>query len=271
VEAVTSVLIARAHTERGLPRMVTLSLMAHVMFGIWLILAAPYMKSASEQEIRPVMTISLGGAPGPRAGGMTMMGRPIQSTASLPAVPRPAPIRETITKPPAMTIPAPTTTPVKPPKPRASAAEAIPTKQIRPEAAPPTQTAATATAAAAAAATGEPRGMGFGGLSTGGGMGSGSFLEVQNFCCPDYLVTMLQIIQSNWRARQEVPGETIVVFRIQRDGRVTDIELEKSSGYPALDLTAQRALFDTRKVPTLPSAFPDDHLIIHLRFDYTRR
>lgn len=271
MDAVTSVLIERVDVERGLPRMVTLSLMAHVVLGTWLILAAPYMKSASEQEIRPLMTISLGGAPGPRAGGMTMMGRPIQSTASLPAIPKPAPIRETITKPPAMTIAEPTARPVKPPKPRASAAEAIPTKQVRPEAAPSTQTAATATAAAAAAATGEPRGMGFGGLSTGGGMGSGSFLEVQNFCCPDYLVTMLQIIQSNWRARQEVPGETIVVFRIQRDGRVTDIELEKSSGYPALDLTAQRALFDTRKVPTLPSAFPDDHLTVHLRFDYTRR
>jgi TonB family protein len=216
------------------------------------------------------MTISLGGTAGPTSGGMTMMGRPVQSSAPLPDVPRPAPIREQSAKP-AMTIPTPSARPVTPAKPRATAAEAIPTKQARPEPAPPTQTAATATAAAAAGALAEPRGMGFGGLTTGGGMGSGSFLEVANFCCPDYLVTMLQVIQNNWRARQEVAGETIVVFRIQRDGRVTDIELEKSSGYTALDLTAQRALFDTRKVPPLPSAFPDDHLTVHLRFDYTKR
>ena len=42
-------------------------------------------------------------------------------------------------------------------------------------------------------------------------------------------------------------GEAVVVFRIQRDGRLTDIELERSSGYPALDLTAQRALFLTQR------------------------
>ena len=99
-------------------------------------------------------------------------------------------------------------------------------------------------------------------------MGAGSYLDVQNFCCPDYLVTMLQLIQGNWNARQQVSGETMVMFRIQRDGRLTDIELERSSGYPALDLTAQRALFLTQRVPPLPSAFPDDHLTVHLRFEY---
>jgi len=91
-------------------------------------------------------------------------------------------------------------------------------------------------AAAAAPAAGPPggesldpnRGMGFGGLSTGGGLGTGSYLDVKNFCCPDYLVTMLQLIQSNWRAQQQVVGEAMVVFRIQRDGRLTEIELERS-------------------------------------------
>ena len=165
-------------------------------------------------------------------------------------------------------MPAPVVKPTRPSKPRPTAAEAIPTRDIRPAPAAPTQTAATATAAAV---TGEPRGLGFGGLSTGGGAGTGSFLEVQNFCCPDYLVTMQQLIQGNWRPRQEVGGETMVAFRIQRDGRLTDIELEKSSGYVALDLEAQRALFNTRKLPPLPSAFPEDTLKVHLRFEYTRR
>ena len=114
------------------------------------------------------------------------------------------------------------------------------------------------------------QGLGFGGLSTGGGTGAGGYLDVANFCCPDYLVTMLQLVQSNWMARQEVSGETLVEFRIQRDGRLTDIELEKSSGYAALDLTAQRALFMTQRLPPLPSAFPDDHLTVHLRFPYQR-
>jgi len=113
-------------------------------------------------------------------------------------------------------------------------------------------------------------GMGFGGLSTGGGFGSGSYLDVKNFCCPDYLVTMIQLIKGNWSARQQVAGVAMVIFRIQRDGRLTDIELERSSGFPALDLTAQRALFVTQKLPPLPAAFPDDHLTVHLNFEYTR-
>ena len=144
-----------------------------------------------------------------------------------------------------------------------------------PAAVSPEQAAAAAGPQAADAARRQPdvnpnRGMGFGGLSTGGGVGSGSYLDVANFCCPDYLVTMLQLVQGNWSARQAVGGEALVVFRIQRDGRLTDIELERSSGFPALDLTAQRALFLTQRVPPLPSAFPDDHLTVHLRFEYRR-
>jgi TonB family protein len=151
----------------------------------------------------------------------------------------------------------------------------------KPVKAPPKSARAGAEATAAEAAPAAPgapggeafnpnRGMGFGGLSTGGGMGAGSYLDVKNFCCPDYLVTMLQLIQSRWDARQQVSGESVVVFRIQRDGRLTDIELERSSGFPALDLTSQRALFLTQRVPPLPSAFPDDHLTVHLRFEYRR-
>jgi TonB family protein len=83
-------------------------------------------------------------------------------------------------------------------------------------------------------------------------------------------VTMLQLVQANWYARQEVAGETIVKFRILRDGRLTEIELEKSSGYAALDLMAQRALFNTQRLPPLPAAFPEAHLTVHLRFPYQR-
>jgi len=171
-----------------------------------------------------------------------------------PVVPPPAAAK------PAMTLPTSTRPAKSPPKPAKPAASGV------------------ATAAPAAPAAGAPggealnpnRGMGFGGLSTGGGMGAGSYLDVKNFCCPDYLVTMLQLIQSRWDARQQVSGEAVVVFRIQRDGRLTDIELERSSGFPALDLTSQRALFLTQRVPPLPSAFPDDHLTVHLRFEYRR-
>ncbi len=233
---------------------------------IVIVVAAPVIRGgAREPDLRDVMTISLGGAPGPNAGGMTMMGSPAPPPAA-PAVraePKKAvPMAVPAAKAPAMTLPS-SSRPVK---------AAPKTPAAPPDGAP---RAGTATPAPGPAAGAQPafdpnRGMGFGGLSTGGGLGSGSYLDVANFCCPDYLVTMLQLVQSNWGARQQVGGEALVVFRIQRDGRLTDIELERSSGFPALDLTAQRALFLTQKVPPLPPAFPDDHLTVHLRFEYRR-
>jgi TonB family protein len=81
---------------------------------------------------------------------------------------------------------------------------------------------------------------------------------------------MLQFVQRNWDKRQGIAGETQLKFLIQRDGRITGIELERSSGYAPLDLSAQRALFMTQRVQPLPAAFPDDHLTIHLRFEYQR-
>ena len=268
MEAVTSVLLERAHHERGLPRMVTASLAAHAVLIAALFVMPTITGRTSERDIRTVMTISLGGAPGPTAGGMTMMGRPLQTTAPLADARRPAPLRPPAAAPPAMTLPKIAAAPVKaPPKPRAAAADA---SAARMAAAAQPVVASGPPPGGAAAIPDPARGMGFGGLSTGGSPGGGSYLDVANFCCPDYLMTMLQLIQNNWSRRQEVGGESLVVFRIQRDGRLTDIELEKSSGYAALDLTAQRALFLTQRVPPLPSAFPDDHLTVHLRFEYRR-
>ncbi|HSP90147.1 MAG TPA: energy transducer TonB [Vicinamibacterales bacterium] len=264
MEAVTGVLLERARHDTGLPRMVTASLLGHIALIAVLAAASAISGRTREADLRDVMTISLGGAPGPNAGGMTMMGSPARPRAAAPpeAAKKPSPV---VPPPsaakPAMTLPTstrPAKTPPRPAKPTAASGA----------------TAAAAPASSAAAPGGESldpnRGMGFGGLSTGGGLGSGSYLDVKNFCCPDYLVTMLQLIQGRWNATQQVAGETVVVFRIQRDGRLTDIELERSSGFPALDLTAQRALFQTQRVPALPSAFPDDSLTVHLRFEYRR-
>jgi protein TonB len=260
MEAVTSVLLERARHDRGLPRMVSASLVGHIALIALLTAASAIGGRSRDPDLREVMTISLGGAPGPNAGGMTMMGSPARPRADAPpaeakkpspAVPPPAAAK------PAMTLPTSTKPAKAPPRPAAPGGEA-------PAAVP------AAPAAPGGEAFNPNRGMGFGGLSTGGGMGSGSYLDVKNFCCPDYLVTMLQLIQGRWDSSQQVSGEAVVVFRIQRDGRLTDIELERSSGFPALDLTSQRALFLTQRVPPLPSAFPDDHLTVHLKFEYRR-
>jgi TonB family protein len=112
------------------------------------------------------------------------------------------------------------------------------------------------------------KGVGFG-LTTGGG-GVGGQLEVGDFCCPEYLTTMLQLIQRNWNSQQQVAGTAVVKFTVQRDGRLTDVQVTKPSGYFALDQTAQRALLMTRQLPPLPSQFTESQLTVHLIFQYER-
>jgi TonB family protein len=264
MEAVTGVLLERARHDAGLPRMVTASLVGHIALITVLVAASAISSRTREPDLRDVMTISLGGAPGPNAGGMTMMGSPAPRRVEAPpeTVKKPSPVvPPPAAAKPAMTLPTPAKPATAPPKPAKAGGDA---------AAAPSAPVPPAAPAPGGEAFNPNRGMGFGGLSTGGGMGSGSYLDVKNFCCPDYLVTMLQLIKGRWQASQQVPGEAVVVFRIQRDGRLTDIELERSSGFPALDLTSQRALFLTQRVPPLPPAFPDDHLTVHLRFEYRR-
>jgi TonB family protein len=61
-----------------------------------------------------------------------------------------------------------------------------------------------------------------------------------------------------------------VKFTITRDGTLRDVELEKPSGYFALDREAQRAVLVTKRLPPLPLQFNQDHLTVHLVFEYQR-
>jgi TonB family protein len=106
-------------------------------------------------------------------------------------------------------------------------------------------------------------------LSSGGG-GTGSYLDTANFCCPEYIATMLDAIRANWDQNQQASGVAQVKYTIQRDGRITAIQLEKSSGYATLDYLSTRALQVTRQLPPLPAAFTEPSLTVHLTFEYSR-
>src|SRR4029077_9300850 len=98
------------------------------------------------------------------------------------------------------------------------------------------------------------RGQGFG-LSTGGGPGSGSSLDVADFCCPEYIAIMVTRIRAAWNQQQGTSGQTLVKFTSTRDGSITKAENERSSGTPPLDLAAMRAVLTTKTLPPLPEAF----------------
>lgn len=257
---VTDVIRDRAREPGGFERMVTVSVAAHAALIASVALLPGRFWQASTPAPRAVMTITLGGSPGPANGGFTSIGgRPVQTAAPPPNERREA-VRPPAAKAPEMVLPRPG---VKPVPPRPSPA----IKQAPDEARGRTPTRGDEARAGSAVADTGARGQGFG-LSTGGGAGSGSYLDVTDFCCPDYIAAMIEVIRRNWNAQQEVRGDVLVKFTVQRDGTFSAIQLERSSGHPALDVTAQRSLYVTRQVQPLPAAFPDAALTIHLNFQY---
>lgn len=244
--------------------MVTVSVLVHGALIAAVILAPARWWTREAEVPQPFMTISLGGAAaGPQSGGMTALGgRPVQE-----ATPPDEPVRREAPRPPAAKTPEMTLPDVK-----AKPAKATPAPSVKeaPEGArgrTPTRGEQTRTGSTVAD-TGV-RGQGFG-LSTGGGPGSGSRLDVANFCCPDYIEVLIERIRANWNPRSEFAGEAIVKFTINRDGAIRDVVLEKSSNYVALDLTSQRAVALTRTLPPLPAAFTNPTLTVHLSFQYQR-
>jgi TonB family protein len=80
----------------------------------------------------------------------------------------------------------------------------------------------------------------------------------------------VQLIQQNWSQNQGVTAEVVVKFTIQKDGTLTDVQIERPSGFMALDMAAQRAVLATARIPPLPAQFSNPTLTVHLTFDYNR-
>jgi TonB family protein len=262
---VTDILRDRMQEPEGLQRTTMVSFVLHgALMAVLLFAPSGWLSSARGPDSRTVMTITLGGgSPGPQAGGITSIaGRPVQVQVPPEESRRPEPVRPPAAKPPEMTLPKPDATPTRKPPPPS-------VEQAPPEARGSTPTRGENPTPGSSVAETGARGQGFG-LSTGGGGGSGSHLDVANFCCPDYLTTMVERIRRHWEARAEVPGEVVVVFTIQRDGSITGVSVERSSGYAVLDINAHRAILSARQLPQLPAEFTNPTLTVHLNFQYTR-
>ncbi|HEY1910371.1 MAG TPA: TonB family protein [Vicinamibacterales bacterium] len=259
---VTDILRDRMQSPAGLQRMVSASIAVHVLLAAAIILAPGGLLTHRADEQRPVMTISLsGGGDGPTNGGMTTMGgRPVQAVADDAA--KRAAITPPAAKTPEMTEPLPNAKPSK-----AIKTPAPVVKEAPDQARGRTPTKGAQPSPGSTVSDTGVRGQGFG-LSTGGGPGTGSTLDVQDFCCPGYIALMVERIRSAWQRNQGTPGETIVKFTIQRDGSLTNTAVERGSGTFTLDAAAQRAVLQTRTLPPLPAEFPNPTLTVHLSFQY---
>jgi TonB family protein len=257
---VTDILRDRMQTPAGLQKMISLSIAVHVMLGAALIVSRGGF--ARHDAPPTLMTISLSGNAGPENGGMTALGgRPVQAVTPPEDAAKREAVRAPAAKTPEMTVPLPNAKTVK-------ATPSVAVKQAPDEARGRTPTKGKEPAFGSAIADTGVRGQGFG-LSTGGGAGSGSSLDIiGDFCCPEYLSTMVMRIRSAWNQQQGATGMSLIKFTIRRDGTIVDASIERQSGTTTLDTAALRAVLNTRTLPPLPEVFPNPTLGVHLTFLY---
>jgi TonB family protein len=260
MDAVTEVLIDRSLDAGRLGRLVLLSLGLHIA----LLAAIAFIPTSwgRQDDNSAIMTIQLGGAEGPVQGRNQMSAKPVQEAAPPTAKPQPE-------APPALAKPEmvePLKTVKTPPKAPAKTAPEKTEAQLHGRT--PTRGAEVKEGTARVETGGSQ--TKFGGLATGGGGGGAAYTDIQNFCCPEYLLTMTRLIQTNWRSNQGQDGSNQVRFTIGRDGTISDVVVEQSSVSQLLDMASQRAVITTRQLPPLPAQFTGDHLTVHLVFQYRR-
>jgi TonB family protein len=259
MDSVTQILLDRSRQADGIGRLVLLSFAAHAA----IIAALAFTPGAwgHHEDNAPVMTIQLGGAPGPIQGRAAISAKPVPEAAPETAKPK-------LEAPPALAKPE-MVEPLKnvKPLPKAVAKPAPEKKEPQLHGRTPT-TGPEVKQGAARVDTGGAT-VPFGGLATGGGGAGAAYTDIQNFCCPDYLQTMTRLIQANWNQHQGQDGTNQVKFTILRDGTITDVSIE-TPNVQFLDLASLRAVESTRRLPPLPPQYTADRLTVHLVFQYKR-
>jgi TonB family protein len=258
---VTDVLRDRMHEAGGLERMATVSVIMHGLVVAAVLLAPGMWIKPAPTEPKTTMTISLGGgAPGPVSGGFTPEGGPpVQVQRPPEEAVRPDAVRPPAAKTPEMTLPEKNAKPLK--------NAPTPVKEAPADARGKTPMRGAETTRGSAAAETAVRGTGFG-LSTGGDAGAGVSLNMGDFCCPDYLTTVVRRIRTVWDPRVGANGLVIVRFTIDRGGLIRDVTLEQSGGNVIMDLRAQSAVVGTRQLPPLPREYTNPTLTLRLNFRY---
>lgn len=99
---------------------------------------------------------------------------------------------------------------------------------------------------------------------------TGIRVDSEGFNFGYYLEIIRERVSDNW-SPPPVGTETVVstvYFRIRRTGEITDIKLEKSSGFELYDKAAIKAVSDATPLPPLPAGFKGQWLGVHFEFEY---
>jgi protein TonB len=113
-------------------------------------------------------------------------------------------------------------------------------------------------------AEGSPTGVAGAGSTFGTSL---SAFDSADFNYSYYVSRMLATIGANWfKPTDQTVSPPVIFFRIARDGTISDVQIERTSGLPFVDRAAQRAVMVSSPLPPLPADFHESSLGVHLRF-----
>ncbi len=116
---------------------------------------------------------------------------------------------------------------------------------------------------------------GAGGGQAGSGWGGGPGTGGGYFPHAYYIDLLRNRISSSWYSSLVAPGlkgkyVTGVHFIIGRDGRISDLQVERPSGIESLDLSARRAIENAAPFAPLPNDFSSQYLVVHFEFEWEK-
>ncbi len=112
------------------------------------------------------------------------------------------------------------------------------------------------------------------GLSASGGSGIGAFGSGGTpFPFPWYTDAVLTKLEINWAKpfiSDSDEHSTVVYFVVSRSGQVSKVQVEQSSGIPALDRSVESAVLGSSPFPPLPNQWTEPDLAFRIKFTHTK-
>ncbi len=264
-------MIALSKSNSVFKKAVVLSFTAHLAFFLFILLSPNLQKSSRGEMIHYVELISF---PGGGAGGVGSSGGGEEKIAETP-LPERETLRDLTTPQKLQQETVPTLRhPVEKPKKE--------TRTKKEKKAVIQKQSTGKRAAEAGSVKGEGTGPGSG-IRLGSGLGSGSDtgsafssqIGLSNFPFTYYLQIIIDRVSNNWFTSLVDPGisgsfQATVHFKIYKNGQISELKIEESSGIRSLDLSALRAIQTSAPFPPLPAAYEDEYLGIYLIFEHSK-
>ena len=251
-DGVADVLAQRAKLDRGAAPGLLVSALLHVAFAGWFVYSTLHATAP-----KPVGMVNIQFASAPRATAPAAVAKPAKPPVAAPVQPAVEPPKPRIEEP----------KPAVPEPPKAADKNTVPLSAFG-------QSTKKGSETPAASKPATPPPAATPGVSAGGATaevpigGSGvTGLEGGDFPYTLYITGMQRRIGTNWFRPPVAAGATTVVyFRIQRDGSITDAKVETSSGNGTFDRAALSAIRSSSPLNPLPFGYNGTYLGVHLAF-----